>query len=397
MAELASVSRNRMPVALATAWVTLFVIGTDLFVVSPLLPLIARDYRVSSALAGLSVTAFALAYMLSAPLFGHLADRVGRRRVLSCCLLGFATANLLSAAAGTLGALIVARSLAGCMAAGVTPSIYALVGDAAPPRQRATWLAVAVSGLLLSLSLGAPLGGLAGVRFGWPCVFLAFAFLSLALLWVNRLVWPQSRPAGAVAGGPMPGPGAAAQRLLLTVLWSAALYGMYTYLGAGLDGSGFTAERTAGVILCYGAGAVGGNFIGGYLADRLGSRIVIGASLFGLAVGFVVLRFALEAGQLVGPALAVASAAAQLFFPAQQAGLVADFPARRASLLAWNNAALFLGITLGSLLGGKAVAAGGFASDLALSAVIAFAAWLMHLAIAMRTARPAEAAERGTA
>ena len=34
-------------VGLAVAWATLFVVGTDLFVVSPLLPLIAADYGVS--------------------------------------------------------------------------------------------------------------------------------------------------------------------------------------------------------------------------------------------------------------------------------------------------------------------------------------------------------------
>ena len=68
---------------LAIAWLTMFVIGSDLFVVSPLLPLISADYAVPPAAAGLSVTVFAVAYMLSAPPLGHLADRVGRGRVLT--------------------------------------------------------------------------------------------------------------------------------------------------------------------------------------------------------------------------------------------------------------------------------------------------------------------------
>jgi predicted MFS family arabinose efflux permease len=37
---------------LAIGWLTMFVIGTDLFVVSPLLPLLAVDYQISPALAG---------------------------------------------------------------------------------------------------------------------------------------------------------------------------------------------------------------------------------------------------------------------------------------------------------------------------------------------------------
>src|SRR6266446_10745489 len=58
---------DRRMIRLAIGWLTMFVVGTDLFVVSPLLPLIAVDYRISSAAAGLSVTVFSLTYMVCAP------------------------------------------------------------------------------------------------------------------------------------------------------------------------------------------------------------------------------------------------------------------------------------------------------------------------------------------
>src|SRR5690348_6910327 len=98
---------------LSVAWLTMFLVGTELFVFSPLLPLLAVDYQVSTAMAGLSVTIFSLTYMVSAPLFGHLADRVGRRRVLICSLLAFAAANLLTALASSLPSLLAVRLLAG--------------------------------------------------------------------------------------------------------------------------------------------------------------------------------------------------------------------------------------------------------------------------------------------
>src|SRR5580704_8419414 len=123
---------------LAIAWCTLFVVGTDLFVISPLLPLL-----------------------------GRIADRISRRLMLSWCLVGFAVANLLTAMAPSFGLLLVARIVAGATAAGVSPSIYALVGESAPPARRASWMATAVSGLLCSLSFGAPLGALIGASFGW--------------------------------------------------------------------------------------------------------------------------------------------------------------------------------------------------------------------------------------
>ena len=50
----------------AIAWLTMFVVGSDLFVVSPLLPLISADYAVPSTAAGLSVTPYSRSPICSA-------------------------------------------------------------------------------------------------------------------------------------------------------------------------------------------------------------------------------------------------------------------------------------------------------------------------------------------
>lgn len=174
-----------LPATLAIGWLTMFVIGTDLFVVSPLLPLIAVDYQISPALAGLSVTIFSFTYMVSAPLLGHVADRIGRRRMLTCCLLAFAVANLATASVRSFDWLLAARLISGAAGAGVSPAIYALVGVAAPLGRRATWLALVTSGLLVSLPLGAPIAALASATLGWSSNFVALAALSLLLAWAN--------------------------------------------------------------------------------------------------------------------------------------------------------------------------------------------------------------------
>jgi predicted MFS family arabinose efflux permease len=360
---------------LAVAWLTIFLVGTELFVFSPLLPVLAANYHIAPSLAGLSVTMFSLAYMVSAPLFGYFSDRIGRRRVLICSLLAFALANILTAGAANLPSLLAVRLFAGAAAAGVSPSIYALVDSAAPPDRRATWLALVVSGLLVSLAIGASAGGLVGVLFGGPPVFLALAGLGLVLVWLNRWVWPCDHAKDAA------GLAAAARdpltvvvlvrRLIPMVLWSTGLYGVYTYLGAGLAAMGFSTGQTAAAILVYGCGAIVGVLVGGRVTDRLGVRFTATASFAGLCACLLLLRLALDAGRLVEPALGVSSAVAQLFFPAQQAGLANDFPRQRAALLAWNNSALFLGISLGSLVGGEAITLGSFGVDLTISAGIA--------------------------
>src|SRR5262249_61221922 len=133
---------------LAVAWFTMFVVGTDLFVVSPLLPLIAEQFALPPAAAGLSVTVFSATYVVVAPFLGQIADRIGRRRMLSCCLVGFAAANLMTAAAPSFAWLLAARIIAGAMTAGVSPSGYALVGDRAQPARRAARGAAGVSAVL---------------------------------------------------------------------------------------------------------------------------------------------------------------------------------------------------------------------------------------------------------
>ena len=216
---------------LAIAWLTMFVIGSDLFVISPLLPLISADYAVPPASAGLSVTVFAVTYMLSAPALGHLADRVGRGRILTWCLCIFAAANLLTAISGNFALLLAARIVAGAAAAGVSPSVYALAGSSAPPERRATRLAIVVSGLLMSLSFGTPIGLLTAASLGWSIVFVALAALGLALAWANNRVWhdPPAATRRAALAYRLTATGLAA-RLAPTVLWSTALYAVYTYL-----------------------------------------------------------------------------------------------------------------------------------------------------------------------
>ena len=370
------------PARLAVGWLTMFMIGTDLFVISPLLPAIAADYRVSAAAAGLGVSVFSFAYMGGAPLAGYMAVRIGRRRVLVGSLLAFAAANLMTATAAGLTSMLVARAAAGAAAAGVSPSVYALVGGAAPPERRASWMALVVSGLLLSLAIGAPLGAIAAAAIGWAPVFVALAGASLALAWPNYRIWPPDRTGDAEAGEP-PALAAAmlAKRLAPMVLWSAALYGMYTYVGAGLAAAGFSAAAVARAILCYGGGALAGVLIGGRLADRIGAKPAATIGLTGLGGCLLLVRAAIDAGIAVPLALGLTSAAAQLFFPAQQAGLAADFASRRASVLAWNNSALFLGIMLGSLLGGQAIAGAGFRADLTLCAVLALAGAALNVII----------------
>ena len=165
----------------------------------------------------------------------------------------------------------------------------------------------------------------------------------VALAWVNLQVWPDKEvAAGSAAPNERLKIWLLGLRLAPTVVWSTAVYTAYTYLGAGLTLSGYSTDEMAERSFLYGCGSIVGILIGGRMADQFGSRLTTTAAFGGLCICLIMLRFAVDTGILVTLAFGLVSAVAQVFFPAQQAGLAKDFSDRRAGVLAWNNSALFL-------------------------------------------------------
>ncbi len=231
----------------------------------------------------------------------------------------------------------------------------------------------------MALSFGAPIGLLIAVTFDWPIVFAAIGALSLLLAGANRRVWRNLPAADRVAAsGSSLKTLAVAAQLAPTVLWATALYAMYTYLGEGLSALGFSSDEIARTILFYGCGAIAGTLIGGRMADRCGPRPTCAIGLAALGSCLLLLLVALHLRMFVDWVFGLASLSAQLFFPAQQLRLANGFPSCRAAILAWNNSALFLGISLGSLIGGQAISFSGFDLDLIMAAAIAMIGWVIN-------------------
>lgn len=379
------------------AWLTLFLIGSDLFVMSPLLPTIARELNVGTSASGWAVTAFALAYLVGGPTFGALADRRGRYTILAVALVVFAVANFATSLAPSFALLLIARAVAGLAASGVTPSVYALVSAAAPRAQRARWLAVVTSGLLLALTAGAPAGSLLSAAVGWRNVFLLLSAASLAILAITH--WSAARrsePAdrgsgpetGRPAGEPPPSTLTRVRAVAVTSLWALAVYGFYTYLGTVLqDTARLSTGLVAAALYCFGMGAVIGNLAGGWLADRYGGRAVSVVSLLALAAAELTFGAVLHAGAVaILAVLLVMALAAYPYFTAQQVRLVSRHPEASGSLLAWNNSAMYAGILVGSGAGGVTLATLG-AATLAVAAA-AFAALGALVAVRSITTPP---------
>lgn len=374
---MSDATRQRM--GLMVGWLTLFVVASDLFVVSPLLPAIAQHYAVAPATAALMVPSFALTYALAAPWLGALGDRVGRRRLIVFGLAAFAAGNALTGLLLPLAWLLAARALTGLAAAAITPSIYAIIGDVAPQDRRGTWLAIVGSGGLIALWAGAPLGTLLAQVSGWPSVFLLLASCSVPLAVLNRLAWPPARAATGQAPvhGGFAGTAAILSQVSVTAIWSVALYGFYIYLGTELRlQDHVSATGVAEALLLYGIGATVGSLYGGRLADRLGAWRTIRASLGALAGLLIAAGLAFRSEALLFVLLPLWALVGYAFFPAIQARLAQTFPARRGLALAFNNTALYAGISAGSLICGFVVSHAPFLALPGVCAAFALAAML---------------------
>jgi predicted MFS family arabinose efflux permease len=346
------------PVVLA--WLTQFLVGTDLFVVAPLLPHIAATFDVSTAGSGLLVTAFSVAYVVASPFAGWVSDRWDRATVLVLALVLFSAANVGTALAPGFGALLVARVVAGIAAAATGPTVYALVSTRARPRARAQVLAVVGSGLLTALWVGAPAGSLLGRYVGWQAAFVVLAAGTFVLAVPHAFVW-RARPVPADVSPPglprqagRPGTGAAVSAVAVTALWAFSVYSLYTFLAVALHSDGRNTAVTW-LLVVYGIGAVVGGQLGGRFADRTGPVRVTRTALALTAVLEAVVALVFPVTWALACALALFALAAYAFFPAQQRHLVDLFPERATAMLSWNNGALFVGLSLAGAVGGQIV------------------------------------------
>lgn len=364
---------------LLVSWLTVFLVGTDLFIISPFLPLIGKEVQVPPASLAILVSAFSLTYAVTCPIQGRIAERWGLRTVLVSGVAALGMANLYTAMASNVLHLTISRVLAGVAAASISPMVYALTAERAAPAQRASRLALVNSGLVISLALGAPLGLLIGDMTDWRAVFAGLAVALWVMVPVNAAIWPantERKPAAhAVTQERLRD---AWPFLACMVAWSAGVYATYTLLGAALSQDfAASAQDTALALTCFGLGATSGVILGGRLADRIGAKRLVQLSFALMLVAFAVCHFAYHQHlywMLVGN-LFVIALVAYGFFPAIQACAAQAFTTRRPTVLGLMSSALYVGITLGAAFGAGAFKTYGMEVVLLMSAMAAVVGW----------------------
>ncbi len=197
---------NRLLAALV---VVLFLISTAAAAALPLLPLFVEQLERGggsvSALSGLTFAVAGVSNAIASIVFGRLADRIGRRRILLWCSLASGLIAIPQAFVQHPWQLIAMRGLYGIATGGLTPSANALIADVTPPEKRGSIYGLTSAASSFGFALGpfgaSALAALVGIR----TVFLATAGIMLVVsAWVARMVGGLPVPAGQ-AGRPAAG------------------------------------------------------------------------------------------------------------------------------------------------------------------------------------------------
>ena len=276
----------------------------DRYVPSAVKELVKADLNLTDTQTALPLTSFVWVYMLASPLFGALADRVSRPRLIAAGVLLWSAATAAAAFSNSFVTFLIARSLVGVGEAAYATLAPAMLSDFYPPERRNAVLTRFYVAIPVGSALGFVLGGFVGARWGWQAAFLVAGLPGiLAAIFAWRMADPPRGAWGDTAAVMQPTWGDALRLLARNHPYVIAVAG-YTFVtfasGALADWYPSYLQRSlgmdvgrAGMVVGGTAvlGGLGGTIAGGLLADRLKSRtrqpyLALATASMALAVAF---------------------------------------------------------------------------------------------------------------
>lgn len=117
------------------------------------------------------LTSYLISSGIFMPLTGYFTDRLGQKRYLILCIVGFVTASALCGIATSLPEMVLFRLLQGVAGAGLVPLAQAILVKAYPPEERGKAMAIFGVGVMVGPILGPTLGGYLTQMLSWRWTF----------------------------------------------------------------------------------------------------------------------------------------------------------------------------------------------------------------------------------
>ncbi|WP_342778784.1 MFS transporter [Phytoactinopolyspora halophila] len=333
------------------------------FLLGGLAVLIREELQFSEARLGIAVAVFfALAAIGAAPA-GHLADRVGARRVLRLGLAAAVLALVTMTVAGTWAQLTVALALAGAGHATLQVGSNLLLASDVPARIQGLAFGIKQSAIPLATLTAGMAVPLVGTQWGWRWAYGGAAVIAALVLMMQGRLRSKSGRAGPRRRAPAP-PAPFTRRQLLALAVAVAFgagaanafgaflveYAVHTGMSAGVAGTLLTTVSALGL---------GARVVIGWLSDLRPSIDLVTVAGLLTAGGAAFAAFPLAGSG--SPALWVAASVAFVGgwgWPGLMTYIVAransDAPATATGVA---QAGVFAGAVAGPLLFGLAVSA----------------------------------------
>lgn len=348
---------------------TTFAVGLVELIVGGILPTIAKDLNVSLATAGQLITIFALVYAISAPVLLSLTAKVERKRLYLISLFIFTLGNLMTYFSTTFLIVMIARIFTAMSTALVIVLSLTIATKIVEPRHRARALGLVFIGVSSALVIGVPMGIFVSEAFGWRTVFLGIALLSTASMILIALLL-EKMPVVEVV--PLKAQIKSLANLkifsaqLTTLFMLAGHYMLYAYLTPFLvEAFDMSASWISICYLIFGIASVSGNALGGWLSDKIGTGKAILIIVSTFAVVLFILPYTIVALPLFLVMTILWGALSWALTPPLQNYLIETDPKTSDIQQSLNTAALQLGISIGSAVGGAMYAVTGSATHLA--------------------------------
>jgi MFS family permease len=145
----------------------------DRYVPSAIKDLYKRELHLSDLQTSAPLTAFVLVYILASPVFGALADRVSRKKLIAAGVAAWSVATGCAALATGFVSFFLARAAVGIGEAAYATLSPSLLSDFYPPRKRNRVLTFFYLAIPLGAAVGYTSGAWIGKSFGWRPAFLA--------------------------------------------------------------------------------------------------------------------------------------------------------------------------------------------------------------------------------
>lgn len=282
--------------------------GYDLTIYGAVVPTLMEDWGISSVQAGRYGSYALFGMMIGALLFGTLADRLGRKKVILLCVTLFSIFMLLTGLAPNPQIFGLFRFVTGLGLGGMMPNVIGLISEYSPKGLRSRMIATIMAGYSIGGVIAALLSMVLISNFGWESVFffgaIPILFLPILikvlpdsvgtlvnkndykgiqaiLIKVNPKYIPSENEAFVLnsskeKSSPVKSLFVEKRSLITVMIWLTyfmsllMIYGLNTWLPQFMTEAGFALGSSLGFLLTLNVGATIGAILMGWIADRWG-------------------------------------------------------------------------------------------------------------------------------